>query len=269
MRWKFERLVNRRRSNGRGARGGPRPVEAITVAAMSDSEVEIRVLTTADEMAAVGTVFQQVWGTVTPLVETELLCAIAHSGGYVIGAYDAHNIIGASFGFLGRYDDAEALHSHVTGILPGVQHTGVGRAIKLHQRKWAAERRIPWITWTFDPLVRRNAWFNIEVIGAHIAEYLQNFYGVMTDSINGTDESDRLLVAWPTDGSVRAPTAPDDAPVVEIATPEDVVKLRRTDPAEADAWRAQVRDQLGGALGRGGIVTGFTRDGAYRVAFPR
>jgi predicted GNAT superfamily acetyltransferase len=236
---------------------------------MSDSEVEIRVLTTADEMAAVGTVFQQVWGTVTPLVETELLCAIAHSGGYVIGAYDAHNLIGASFGFLGRYDGDEALHSHVTGILPGVQHTGVGRSIKLHQREWAAERQIPWITWTFDPLVRRNAWFNIEVIGAHIAEYLRNFYGVMTDSINGTDESDRLLVAWPTDATVTAPAAPADATVIEIATPDDIVKLRRTDPAEADAWRAQVRDQLGGALARGGIVTGFTRDGAYRVAEPR
>jgi predicted GNAT superfamily acetyltransferase len=186
----------------------------------------------------------------------------------VIGAYDAYNIVGASFGFLGRYDGTEALHSHVTGILPGVQHTGVGRAIKLHQREWAAERHIPWITWTFDPLVRRNAWFNIEVIGAHVAEYLQNFYGVMTDSINGTDESDRLLVAWPTDESVTTPTAPADATVIEIATPEDVVRLRRTDPTEADAWRARVRDELGGALGRGGIVTGFTRDGAYQVAVP-
>lgn len=235
---------------------------------MGDSEIEIRVLTNAAEMASVSTVFQQVWGTVTPLVETELLCAIAHSGGYVIGAYDSHNIIGASFGFLGRYEGAEALHSHVTGILPGVQHSGVGRTIKLHQREWAAERGIPWITWTFDPLVRRNAWFNIEVIGGHIAEYLDNFYGVMTDSINGTDESDRLLVAWPTDESVPRPAPPEDATTIEIATPDDVVKLRRTDPQAADAWRVRLRAELGGALARGGVVTGFTRDGAYQVAVP-
>ena len=235
---------------------------------MSDSEIEIRVLTSADEMAAVGTVFQQVWGSVTPLVETGLLCAIAHSGGYVIGAYDAHNIIGASFGFLGRYDGDEALHSHVTGILPGVQHTGVGRAIKLHQRAWAAARGIPWITWTFDPLVRRNAYFNIEVLGAHVAEYLVNFYGVMTDSINGIDESDRLLVAWPTDDSVDAPDAPTGTSVIEIATPDDIIKLRRTDPQAADEWRARVRSELGGALDRGGVVTGFTRAGAYQVAVP-
>ena len=235
---------------------------------MGDSEIEIRVLTTADEMASVNTVFQQVWGSVTPVVETELLCAIAHSGGYVIGAYDSSNMVGASFGFLGRYEGSEALHSHVTGILPGVQHSGVGRTIKLHQRDWAAERGIPWITWTFDPLVRRNAWFNIEVIEAHVAEYLENFYGIMADSINGSDESDRLLVAWPTDDSVVRPSAPAGAATIHVATPDDIVKLRRTDPGAADHWRARVRDELGGALARGGVVTGFTRDGAYQVAVP-
>lgn len=235
---------------------------------MSDSEVEIRVLSSADEMAAVGAVFQQVWGTVTPLVETELLCAIAHSGGYVIGAYDRQNIIGASFGFLGRYAGEEALHSHVTGILPGVQHTGVGRAIKVHQREWARDRDIPWITWTFDPLVRRNAWFNIEVIGAHVAEYLVNFYGAMTDSINGSDESDRLLIAWPTADDGPTPAPPEPSTIVEISTPDDIVKLRRTDVQSADDWRARIRHELGGALERGGVVVGFTREGAYRVAIP-
>jgi predicted GNAT superfamily acetyltransferase len=235
---------------------------------MADTEIEIRVLSTADEMAGVGAMFQQVWGSVTPLVETELLCAIAHSGGYVIGAYDAHSIVGASFGFLGRYEGAESLHSHVTGILPGVQHSGLGRAIKEHQRTWAVERDIPWITWTFDPLVRRNAWFNIEVLHAHIAEYLVNFYGRMSDSINGDDESDRLLVAWSTDPAASPPTPTAGARTIDVATPEDIVRLRRTDIADATEWRARVRDELGGALSAGGIVTGFTRDGDYQVAVP-
>ncbi|MCB0965913.1 MAG: hypothetical protein KDB37_03680 [Ilumatobacter sp.] len=235
---------------------------------MGDSEIEIRLLESADEMSAVGTMFQQVWGSVTPLVETELLCAIAHSGGYVIGAYDAANLIGASFGFLGRYDGQEALHSHVTGILPGVQHTGVGRAIKEHQRAWAVERGIPWITWTFDPLVRRNAWFNIEVLQATVAEYLENFYGRMGDAINGDDDSDRLLVAWPTNASATRPTAPAGATVVEVETPDDIVRLRRTDITAAQAWRVRVRNELRDALDAGGVVTGFTRDGSYQVAVP-
>lgn len=235
---------------------------------MGESEIEIRVLDQAADMTAMGTLFQQVWGSVTPLVETELLCAIAHSGGYVIGAYENDHMIGASFGFLGRYDGAEALHSHVTGILPGVQHTGVGRIIKDHQRRWAADRDIDWITWTFDPLVRRNAWFNIEVLGAHVAEYLVNFYGVMSDSINGTDESDRLFVAWPSDPAVTRPDVPAGAHVVEIPTPDDIVKLRRTDMTAASDWRLRVRLALGDALEHGGVVTGFTRDGAYQVAVP-
>jgi len=236
---------------------------------MADPEIEIRLLETAEEMAGVGAMFQQVWGSMTPLVETELLCAIAHSGGYVIGAYDAHSIVGASFGFLGRYGGSESLHSHVTGILPGVQHSGIGRAIKEHQRAWAAERAIPWITWTFDPLVRRNAWFNIEVLHAHIAEYLVNFYGRMSDSINGEDESDRLLVAWPTDSSVMPPAPPPDAATTVVATPDDIVRLRRTDMVAATEWRQRVRRELGDALAAGGIVTGFTRDGDYLVAVPR
>ena len=160
---------------------------------------EIRTLDNPAEMASIATVFQQVWGTVTPIVNVELLQAIAHSGGYVSAIYESDRLMGASFGFLARHRGEDALHSHITGILPGVQHAGAGRAMKLHQRDWAAERDIPWITWTFDPLVRRNAWFNIGVLGAQVSEYLVNFYGAMNDSINSHDESDRLVVAWPTD----------------------------------------------------------------------
>jgi predicted GNAT superfamily acetyltransferase len=224
---------------------------------------EIRTLDNADEMASIVKVFQQVWGTVTPIVNVELLQAISHAGGYVSAVYESDRLMGASFGFLGRHQGQEALHSHVTGILPGVQHGGAGRAMKLHQREWAAERGIPWITWTFDPLVRRNAWFNIEVLGAQISEYLVNFYGPMTDSINAHDESDRLVVAWPTDPDAPAPSPPSGSTTVQVATPEDIVVLRRTNPSEALEWRYRVRAELGDRLAAGAIVTEFTRDGHY------
>jgi predicted GNAT superfamily acetyltransferase len=235
---------------------------------MTEGDLEIRTLDTAAEMASIVTVFQQVWGSVTPIVGVELLRAISHAGGYVAGAFESGNIVGASFGFLARHQGAEALHSHVTGILPGVQHSGVGRAMKTHQRLWASERGIPWITWTFDPLVRRNAWFNIEVLGAHISEYLVDFYGPMTDSINAQDETDRLVVAWPTAEDAPRPTAPAGSTAIEVATPEDIVVLRRTDPTEATRWRRQVRDQLAPLLERHGVVTGCTREGAYVVHTP-
>jgi predicted GNAT superfamily acetyltransferase len=155
------------------------------------------------------------------------------------------------------------LHSHITGIVPGLQLRGFGRSIKLHQRDWAAARDIAWITWTFDPIVRRNAWFNIEVLGGHVTEYLVDFYGPMTDSINAHDESDRLVVAWPTDPAVPRPVAPAGATTVHVDTPADIVVLRRTDPSEGIEWRRRVRKELGERIDAGAIVTGFTRGGQY------
>lgn len=232
---------------------------------MGEGDLDIRTLETAGDMATIGTVFQQVWGTATPIVTVELLMAISHAGGYVAGAFESDHAIGASFGFLADHGGERALHSHVTGILPGVQHGGIGRAMKQHQRTWAAERGIGWIVWTFDPLVRRNAWFNIEVIGAHVTEYLTNFYGPMTDSINAHDESDRLVVAWPTGPDSAPPRVGGSAETTHVETPDDIVVLRRTDPSAAAEWRFRLRGELAPLLGAGGVVTGFTRDGSYVV----
>ena len=205
---------------------------------------------------------QQLAGLDTPAKDA-LLRAMAHSGGYVAGVYDHDRLVGASFGFLARHHGQPALHSHVTGVLPGLQHTGVGRSVKLHQRDWAAARDIAWITWTYDPVVRRNAWFNIEVLGAHVSEYVINFYGEMSDSINAHDESDRLVVAWPTDPNVPRPATTDGATTVLVDTPVDIVFLRRTDPAEAMEWRRRVRKELGERIDAGATVVGFTRAGQY------
>lgn len=235
---------------------------------MGDDNLQIRTLESADEMAAIATVFQQVWGSPTPLVGVELLRAIAHSGGYVAAAFDGGRVVGASFGFLARHHGADALHSHVTGILPGVQHGGVGRTMKNHQRAWAADQGLAWVTWTFDPLVRRNAWFNIEVLGAQVAEYLVDFYGPMTDSVNSQDETDRLMMAWPTRDDVDAVDADDGStvvPLVRVPIPDDIVSLRRTDPDAAMHWRRQVRSELGDRMAAGAEVIGFTRDGDYLV----
>lgn len=227
--------------------------------------IDIRVLHERDDLVAASAVLQQVWGSTTPLVAAELLRAIEHSGGYVAGAYDHGRMVGASFGWLARHHGHSALHSHVTGILPGLRHSGIGRAIKQHQRAWAAERGIEWITWTFDPLVRANAWFNITVLGAHVAAYLENFYGEMTDSLNANDESDRLVAAWPVQ-PLRVP--PSTGRHIEIPTPDDIVNVRRVDPSEAQRWRHEVRVALEGALAEGGRITSFTREGAYIVEFP-
>jgi predicted GNAT superfamily acetyltransferase len=229
----------------------------------SPDSLQIRPLHEVAELQAIDDLFEQVWGSGVPMLGVELLRALSHAGGYVCGAFLDGVLVGASVAFLGRYDGRLDLHSHATGVSPTARGAHVGRALKLHQRQWALQQGIEQITWTFDPLVRRNAWFNIARLGARPAEYLVDFYGPMSDAINAGDESDRLLVAW--DLTVTAPEVTFDPQVhARISTPEDIETLRRSDPVAARQWRADVREQLRGPVDDR-LVVGFTRDGDYLV----
>ena len=245
----------------------------------------IRALTEMDELSAAADLLASIWGypagqgPVTP----ELLRALAHSGNYVAGAWDGDVLVGASAGFLGRHGDELHLHSHISGVDPVHQGGNVGFAIKQHQREWALERGISVIEWTFDPLVRRNAYFNLAKLGARITGYQAHFYGPMRDAVNAGDETDRAVVNWRLDRAEPSPASEpgivvlradeDGSPVVDKSdgdvlkawVPEDAVALRRDDPDAALAWRGALRDTLGAAVGDGYVVTGMTRDGWYTL----
>ena len=237
---------------------------------MTGESITVRTISTRDELIAHDRLMQDVWGMSIPLVNLELLTALSHAGGYVAAAFDDERMVGASVGFLADHHGERALHSHITGVVESVRHTGIGRAIKLHQRAWAAEHGLRWITWTFDPLVRRNAWFNIAILGADVDAYAASFYGEMTDAINAGDDSDRLVMAW--DVAAAIPVEPRDgsdvAEPVLVATPADIVELRRTDAAAVAAWRSTTREALTAALDSGHRVLGFTRDGSYVIGSP-
>jgi predicted GNAT superfamily acetyltransferase len=168
-------------------------------------------------------------------------------------------------------------------------------ALKVHQRAWAMLRGIAVVSWTFDPLVRRNAYFNIVKLAAQPTEYLTNFYGDMHDGINGGGDTDRLLVRWELGTpSVAAASAGEPAAVeaglelargavvglssssdgrpvpgslagktLLVAIPPDIEGLRGTDPEGAQAWRTAVREVLGTLIAEGAQVTGFDRAGWY------
>jgi len=223
-----------------------------------------------------------VWGRGTPPLGVEVLRALAHAGGYVAGAFAGNDLVGASVGFL-AHRDAVSLHSHVTGVAAHARGRGVGVALKAHQRQWALDRGLRTITWTCDPLVRRNSWFNIGKLGALPREYLIDFYGPMGDDINGADESDRLYMAWELEprrtppeteiSSVPAILACEgEAPVAQtsaadtvvVATPADIEGLRRRRPDLARTWRIALRTALAQEMARGQVV-GFTPAGEYVV----
>ncbi|MFD9939917.1 GNAT family N-acetyltransferase [Nonomuraea sp. NPDC059023] len=240
------------------------------------SDLEIRELHDRREFAELHRLFDDIWQPEpgNPPVTVELMKVFSHTGGYVAGAYRDGELVGGSVGILAA---GGTLHSHVTGALPG---QGIGLPLKRHQRDWALARGITKISWTFDPLVRRNARFNLVKLGARPEEYLEDFYGVMVDAINEGDRSDRLLAVWRLDEAaapypIENATAgvaerdgmpvvgPVEGPVVLVATPRDIETLRRENPEAGKAWRMALREVLGGLMGEGARVVDFTDRGEY------
>ena len=131
-----------------------------------------------------------------PPLPPELAWAFAHSGNYVALATIDDEPVAAAIGFRGDDADGPHLHSHIAGVLPAWQGSGVGYQIKQHQRSWAIAHGLDRVTWTFDPLVSRNAYFNVVKLGAQLTRYYVDFYGPMDDGINTGDETDRCLVSW-------------------------------------------------------------------------
>lgn len=221
----------------------------------------------ARDAAAVSRLFDEVWRT-TSMVPPEVIVAAVHAGGHAAIARHGDAVVGASFGIHGRALDGEAganLHSHATGVVGAWGARGVGTALKHHQWRWARRHGLSTITWTFDPLVRRNASFNLVTLGATVETYLPDFYGHLDDGLNAGDESDRLFVRW----SVSGLDGPPRGSVVEardgdarIATPDDVTALRRDDPAAARRWRLDVRDRFA-RLPTLWRVRGLDREGHY------
>ena len=247
--------------------------------------VQIREVTDLAGFAAVQELFDGIWrpDPSNPTVTTELLRALTKSGNYVVTADRDGRIVGACVAFFGPPREA-MLHSHIAGVVADLTGRSVGHALKMHQRAWALKRGVRTITWTFDPLVRRNAYFNLVKLGAHATEYLPDFYGGMHDRINGGDESDRLLIEWDLyaarpgrtgiDGAVVAlGYAADGGPhkgstaagTLLVAVPADVEALRAADPGLARQWRSALRDVLRPLMAGGARITGFDKAGWYIV----
>lgn len=222
------------------------------------ASIEIRTLDTVDGIHEAARVLDEVWddrGT----MPANILRALEHAGNYVVGLFDGDRMIGASAAFFGP-PAARTMHSHITGIVDGYQGRGLGRRLKTHQREWALERGVGRITWTFDPLIPRNAHFNLAVLGARVTDYLVNQYGAMHDAVNRGDQSDRLMVSWAL-AEPPAPTPTDAETSAIVAVPDDIAALRRGDPAAAASWRARVRDEMREHLASGRRIGGFDRRG--------
>jgi len=272
-------------------------VETQTRASGAGLQVQVREIADVSELQKLEHVFTEIWKRDgTPPISAELMRALAHTGNYVAAAYAGDRLVGGCVGFLGRLaGESLHLHSHILGVLLDEQLRGTGYALKQHQRTWALDRGITEVTWTFDPLVRRNGFFNVCKLGADVLQYHVDFYGAMGDGINGDGASDRVLAVWRLDSeravqaAAGAPGEPDIegllhdgagvalrespegtpqadgavSPVLLCQAPADVVALRQEQPEVADEWRRALRDTMGRALDDGYETVGMTRTGWY------
>ncbi len=186
---------------GRPSKGLLGDAAAAAANAARRAAVTIRPLETLGDMERACAVLNAVWGIgpdEVSEVQPHLLRALGHAGNYLVGAYAAgggDRMVGASVGFFAEPLGA-AMHSHITGVLPARAGSGVGAAIKWHQRQWALERGLTRIGWTFDPLIARNSFFNLTRLGARAETYFVDFYGAMNDGPNRGQPTDRIQVVW-------------------------------------------------------------------------
>lgn len=236
---------------------------------------EVRQVESLAEQARVREIFDSIWPAAgQSQVTSNLLQAMVHSGAYVVGVYDCDQpgepMIGASFAFPAIEPEIH-LHSHMTGFLEGYRDRGLGTQVKMHQWHWAKEHGYASITWTFDPLVSRNAKFNLHKLGADFISYEPNFYGVMEDALNAGEQTDRIIARWDLQTDKPVPKQlhshyPDSTRTIEI--PEDIVALRQQNPAKSAEIRLRVREQFQEALASGYKVSAFTPDNRYILERP-
>lgn len=197
------------------------------------------------------------------VIDAGTLRALQQSGNYVVGLFDdsegEDRMVGASIAFFGE-PGKRTMHSHITALLPEYRGRGWGRELKEHQRQWAFSREVGRITWTFDPLVARNAHFFLTVLGARATGYTVNQYGIFGGGDAG-DESDRLDVEWALADIAKPPAS--DAVVATVEIPADVEGMRETDPAAAHEWRLRLRADIEEQLSQGRRLAGFETGRGY------
>jgi predicted GNAT superfamily acetyltransferase len=236
---------------------------------MGDPPVEVRPLTSLADVRAASALLDRIWQE-RRVMGAPLLRAMAAHGGQVLGAFQGGEPVGALVGLVGLTEDGRPLlHSHITGVAPEAQHRGVGFLLKQGQREWCLARGIDVVTWTMDPMVARNARFNLHKLGAVADTLHRDYYGPMDDAFNRGERSDRLEIRWElrSDRVERAMAGRPDDPDPEgrelVRVPEDYHALRDRDPDKARRWRDETSDALERAFAAGYRAVGFLRDGAY------
>ncbi|MCX6597248.1 MAG: acetyltransferase [Acidobacteria bacterium] len=239
-------------------------------------EITVRQLTQNAEFVEAVKLQKTIWGFEDiDLLPVRLFVVASKVGGHVFGAYDGDKMVAFCLAIPGlKAGRKYYLHSHMLGVLDGYRDLGLGRRLKLAQRDEAMTRDIDLIEWTFDPLELKNAFFNIERLGAVIRRFVFNQYGTTSSSLHAGLPTDRCIPEWYINSSrVRNLLAgqPEPRPeiVARIDVPSNIGDIKRTDPARAREIQKSVSEQFDRYLSQGLAVVAFDRGestGSYLFA---
>ena len=239
------------------------------ISAPAGVALEIRDCRTFAEYDACVALQMETWGyEALDVIPRKLFVVARRVGGQVIGAFTAQGALaGYALALPGVRDRQPYLHSHMLAVRPEVRNQGLGRRLKLAQRADALARGIRRMEWTFDPLEIKNAFFNIEKLGAIVRSYTVDFYGVSSARIQGGRPTDRLHAEWWLDServnmAVEGRRAPRADIEMRISLPRQVMEWKESAAGADQAIALQHANHASfvQAFGRGLAVTGFTRD---------
>jgi predicted GNAT superfamily acetyltransferase len=221
-----------------------------------------------DEMRACVALQKDVWNfSDSELVPLRLFVVAEKVGGQVIGAYQGADLVGFGLVIPGFRNGHSYLHSHMVGVRKDQRNGGLGRRIKFFQRDDALARGFELIEWTFDPLEIKNAYLNLERLGAITRRYSVNQYGITSSPLQGGLPSDRLVAEWwlkskrvqdAIEGKARHPFTTD----ASIAVPAQIYEWKASPDTRSRAKDVQDRNRevFLKAFAGGLSVLGYERD---------
>jgi predicted GNAT superfamily acetyltransferase len=232
----------------------------------TNANIEIRELKAHSEFADVVRLQREIWGFQDiELLPLRLFVVASKIGGQLLGAFAGASMVGFCLCIPGLKPGGTAyLHSHMLGVIPQYRNTGLGRRMKLKQREFALAGGVELIEWTFDPLEIKNAFFNIERLGAIARRYVHNQYGTTSSHLHGGLPTDRLIAEWWI-GSDRVRAILDDhsfqRPLTQAvaSVPIQIAQLRKEDPARARVIQESVGSQLSESFRTGLAAIGFEK----------
>jgi predicted GNAT superfamily acetyltransferase len=235
---------------------------------VSDAAIEIRRCHGLEELRACVALQKEVWNfTDSELVPLRMFVVADKVGGQVMGAFVGTEMVGFALSVPGTRSGHIYLHSHMLAVRKDHRNGGLGRRLKLLQREDALARGIDLIEWTFDPLEIKNAYLNIEKLGAIARRYNINQYGITSSPLQGGLPSDRLIAEWWLKSErVNTLLATGKNPPFErelaIAVPGQIYEWKAAPETRIKAQQVQERnrDQFLRVFSSGLSVLGYERD---------